>query len=72
MDIEWAKDGLSNELFITQARPETVHHGKNRNSHTEYKLLEEDSRHLNGYNDIPKKNRETNLSQFKGWSRALL
>ena len=25
MDIEWAKDGLSNELFIVQARPETAH-----------------------------------------------
>jgi pyruvate,water dikinase len=25
MDIEWAKDGLTNELFIVQARPETVH-----------------------------------------------
>jgi pyruvate,water dikinase len=25
MDIEWAKDGLSNALFIVQARPETVH-----------------------------------------------
>ena len=24
MDIEWAKDGNSNELFIVQARPETV------------------------------------------------
>lgn len=24
MDIEWAKDGVSNELFIVQARPETV------------------------------------------------
>lgn len=24
MDIEWAKDGESNELFIVQARPETV------------------------------------------------
>ena len=23
MDIEWAKDGLTNELFIVQARPET-------------------------------------------------
>ena len=29
MDIEWAKDGLSQELFIIQARPETVHHPKN-------------------------------------------
>lgn len=28
MDIEWAKDGLTNELFIVQARPETVHSRK--------------------------------------------
>jgi pyruvate,water dikinase len=26
MDIEWAKDGQTGELFIVQARPETVHH----------------------------------------------
>ncbi len=25
MDIEWAKDGQSGELFIVQARPETIH-----------------------------------------------
>ena len=25
MDIEWARDGRSGELFIVQARPETVH-----------------------------------------------
>jgi pyruvate,water dikinase len=25
MDMEWAKDGITNELFIVQARPETVH-----------------------------------------------
>lgn len=25
MDMEWAKDGLTNQLFIVQARPETVH-----------------------------------------------
>ena len=25
MDIEWAKDGITKELFIVQARPETVH-----------------------------------------------
>jgi pyruvate,water dikinase len=25
MDIEWAKDGYTGELFIVQARPETVH-----------------------------------------------
>lgn len=40
MDIEWAKDGLSGELFITQARPETVHQTRNKNIHIEYNLLE--------------------------------
>lgn len=28
MDIEWAKDGLIGELYILQARPETVHSAK--------------------------------------------
>lgn len=28
MDIEWAKDGVTGELFIVQARPETVHSGR--------------------------------------------
>ena len=28
MDIEWAKDGISGELFVVQARPETVHSQK--------------------------------------------
>lgn len=28
MDIEWAKDGKSGELYILQARPETIHHQK--------------------------------------------
>jgi len=28
MDIEWAKDGISGNLFIVQARPETVHAGR--------------------------------------------
>jgi len=31
MDIEWAKDGLTKELYIVQARPETVHAVKNEN-----------------------------------------
>jgi len=29
MDIEWAKDGVTGEIFITQARAETVHSQKN-------------------------------------------
>ena len=28
MDIEWAKDGITGELFVLQARPETVHSAK--------------------------------------------
>ncbi|HSU24622.1 MAG TPA: phosphoenolpyruvate synthase [Pyrinomonadaceae bacterium] len=34
MDIEWAKDGITGELFILQARPETVH-GQNEESFIE-------------------------------------
>ncbi len=40
MDIEWAKDGESHDLFIVQARPETVQSLKNRNIIEEYKLLQ--------------------------------
>jgi pyruvate, water dikinase len=40
MDIEWAKDGVTNEIFIIQARPETVHSQKNPFIIKEYKLLE--------------------------------
>lgn len=39
MDIEWAKDGISNTLFITQARPETVHQSLNKSLYKEYKLI---------------------------------
>ncbi|WP_297692757.1 phosphoenolpyruvate synthase [uncultured Eudoraea sp.] len=40
MDIEWAKDGLTDELYIIQARPETVHHSKNKNLLIQYRLEE--------------------------------
>ena len=30
MDIEWAKDGRTGELFLVQARPETVHTQRDR------------------------------------------
>ncbi|MFH1610264.1 MAG: phosphoenolpyruvate synthase [Patescibacteria group bacterium] len=36
MDIEWAKDGKTNKLFIVQARPETVHSQKDVNVLEEY------------------------------------
>nr|WP_315861685.1 PEP/pyruvate-binding domain-containing protein [Methylacidiphilum kamchatkense] len=38
MDIEWAKDGLSGDLFILQARPETIHRGQNKKSIQVYQL----------------------------------
>ena len=40
MDIEWAKDGETGNLFIVQARPETVHSNRNKNLLKQYKLLE--------------------------------
>lgn len=41
VDVEWALDGISNELYIVQARPETIHSRKsNENKYVEYKLLE--------------------------------
>ncbi len=45
MDIEWAKDGDganvgSGELFVVQARPETIHSQKNANTYENYVLLE--------------------------------
>ncbi|HTE10172.1 MAG TPA: phosphoenolpyruvate synthase [Chitinophagaceae bacterium] len=36
MDVEWAVDGLSKELFIVQARPETIHSRKSFDTLTEY------------------------------------
>lgn len=39
MDIEWAKDGITNELFIVQARPETVQSQKAQNVLRSYRLV---------------------------------
>lgn len=36
MDMEWAKDGKTNELYIVQARPETVVSTRDKNVFTEY------------------------------------
>jgi len=38
MDIEWALDGQENQLYITQARPETIHSIRDYNILEEYKL----------------------------------
>ncbi len=39
MDLEWAKDGKTGELFIIQARPETVHSLRDFSKIKEYFLL---------------------------------
>lgn len=40
MDLEWAKDGRTQELYIVQARPETVQSQRNRNIIEEYRLVQ--------------------------------
>lgn len=40
MDIEWAKDGLTGDLYILQARPETVHSTRRRGQATVYRFCE--------------------------------
>jgi pyruvate,water dikinase len=37
-DIEWAKDGKTNKLFIVQSRPETVHSAESGNTYQEYRI----------------------------------
>lgn len=39
MDIEWAKDGRTGELYIVQARPETVHSQQKMTTIDDYQLL---------------------------------
>ncbi len=48
MDIEWAKDGQTNELFIVQARPETVQSQSNRKMLEEYVIEEKGEKVLEG------------------------
>jgi pyruvate, water dikinase len=41
MDIEWAKDGEDGQLYIVQARPETVHSQRQSTVFKQYRLEEE-------------------------------
>jgi len=40
MDMEWAKDGKTGQLFIVQARPETIHSRRDLSKLRTYKLQE--------------------------------
>ncbi len=48
MDVEWAKDGQSGELFIVQARPETVHASRDQDVIKEYQLKESGEKLVTG------------------------
>ncbi len=48
MDIEWARDGETGELFIVQARPETVQSRKEAHILSTYRLKEKGERLLTG------------------------
>ncbi len=47
-DIEWAKDGKTGQLFIVQARPETVHSIKKENIYKEYEIKTKEKPILTG------------------------
>lgn len=48
MDMEWAKDGITGELFIVQARPETVHSTRSAEELESYRLLERGTELVSG------------------------
>ncbi len=48
MDIEWAINGNSGEMYIIQARPETVHSSKKDKIFTEYRILQKKEEILSG------------------------
>jgi len=48
MDIEWARDGRSGELYIVQARPETVQSRKSVGSLKSYRLRRAGTKLLSG------------------------
>ncbi len=54
MDIEWGKDGKSGELFILQARPETVHATRDFTQIEEYSLKKEGKELVKGASVLSK------------------
>jgi pyruvate,water dikinase len=49
MDMEWAKDGEPGELFIVQARPETVHSQRAAGMLRAYRMVERGEELASGY-----------------------
>ncbi len=48
MDMEWAQDGESGEIFIVQARPETVQSRRTATAFKRYKILEKGKKLVTG------------------------
>ena len=48
MDLEWAKDGETGELFLVQARPETVQATRSASGFTLYRLTEKGRKLVSG------------------------
>lgn len=48
MDIEWAKDGQTGELYILQARPETIHTEASQTVYEEYRLQQDKAEIVTG------------------------
>lgn len=46
MDVEWALDGESKELFIVQARPETIHSRKEDTKIVSYRIAQSEDRKI--------------------------
>jgi len=64
MDIEWAKDGLTGELYIVQARPETVESQKSSNILRSYQLK--------GYSQVITKGRSIGAGIGQGKARVIM
>jgi pyruvate, water dikinase len=64
MDIEWAKDGLTNELFVVQARPETVQSQKPTNVLKTY--------HLKEHSEVLVRGRSVGATIGQGATRVIL
>ena len=73
MDIEWAKDGETGDIFIVQARPETVQSQKVADSLKTYRLKEKGKKLLTGLSvgqaiaagEVCRIKSAENISQFK-------
>ena len=80
MDMEWAKDGETGEMFIVQARPETVQSRENAPRFRSYRITSKGKKLLTGLSigdavvagpglpDRERRARSTASSTARSWS----